>query len=417
MSFPASLGLVLFFYATVLFVAAFIAPIIVALNFAGIRDTMYDAGAYIPGFRSKTRWKAPAATFGYLLLSSLILVSVGAVMVGPSEDNLAVSNATMAEQEIKAGDSFEVVGTVNNTGNETESFEIKLLANGDAIAGEKVTLEPGEKRELHLTARIHDPGEYTIKFHDIRVGTLLVEDNIEVRDADLLTQSIKPGESVEIEASVRNVGNESDSGELKLTADGNRIYTEEIDIKPGEERKIKIAEQLNDVGEYDIALNGYEVGSVTVEEATPTPSPTPTPTATPTRTITSTPTATRTPTPTATATPSPTVCPSSSPPYSIENTEDLSYADVVRIQVDVRLAESGDEYSEQDLMTISEDVVCRITNRMDVNAITVFFWEPGQNRGGESAYSNIDWAPYGEWSRAHESDTGDYSKHEYSFDD
>lgn len=127
-----------------------------------------------------------------------------------------------------------------------------------------------------------------------------------------------------------------------------------------------------------------------------------------------------TPTPSPSPSPSPTSsrieCPESVPAHEVYDIEDISYGNVVRIEIDIRLYRPGDDYTDEEFQRLNQEAVCRTTNEVPVNAIAVFYWEPGQTPGYESAYATNDWAPYGEWSRADAVETGDYSHHEHDFE-
>lgn len=133
---------------------------------------------------------------------------------------------------------------------------------------------------------------------------------------------------------------------------------------------------------------------VVTPESTPTPSPSPSPSQTPTSIR----------------------CPDSVPAHEVYDVEDISYEDVVRIRIDIRLYRPGDDYTDEEFHRLNQEAICRVTNEVPVNAIAVFYWGPGQTPGYESAYASNDWAPYGEWSRADAVETGDYSHHEHDFE-
>jgi len=99
-------------------------------------------------------------------------------------------------------------------------------------------------------------------------------------------------------------------------------------------------------------------------------------------------------------------------PYRIHGTRDVSMANCVRIVADIALGTSQHLDNAQ-LIDIAGQVVQTITATTSVNAIGVFFWKPGSNIGAESAAASVDWAPFGQWDRACDVSTGDYTKHTY----
>lgn len=140
----------------------------------------------------------------------------------------------------------------------------------------------------------------------------------------------------------------------------------------------------------------------------PTMSPTPTPSPTPTSAPTPEPTAT------------PITHPKSVPDYRTARIDDVSYVNqdndlIVRARVHIRVDDPC-ELSEEEYLRIGQDIAATATSQADFNAITVFSWGEFDSIGSESAYARVDWAPYGEWSRADDVETGEYQHHQYVFE-
>ncbi|MDQ2052961.1 hypothetical protein RBH26_21190, partial [Natronolimnohabitans sp. A-GB9] len=102
------------------------------------------------------------------------------------------------------------------------------------------------------------------------------------------------------------------------------------------------------------------------------------------------------------------------PEHGAIDAEDLSERGMERVNIDIRLVEDGDEYSDSELIAIAKEAVCIFTQDDEWNAIGLTFWEPGQTPGYEQAYAECNWAPDGVWGRADDVDTGDYSTHEFN---
>jgi len=94
--------------------------------------------------------------------------------------------------------------------------------------------------------------------------------------------------------------------------------------------------------------------------------------------------------------------------------EDLGYDDIERANIDVRLLNDGDEYSDSELILIAKHVVCEFSTEYDWHAISTTFWERGDNPGFTQAYAECNWAPNGNWSEAGDTELGNYSQHDYS---
>lgn len=103
------------------------------------------------------------------------------------------------------------------------------------------------------------------------------------------------------------------------------------------------------------------------------------------------------------------------PPYHVEEVADLSYAGVVRTEASVVTEQEVRELDQEELRLIAEEVVEEITDEEDVNAIVVFFYDPGADIEF-AAEAKFEWALNGNWEDAGDVDTGDYTTHEYHFE-
>jgi len=101
--------------------------------------------------------------------------------------------------------------------------------------------------------------------------------------------------------------------------------------------------------------------------------------------------------------------------YEVYETRNASYDSCVRIIADV-VMDNGGFVSDSDLLTVAHKVVLEILTQTDVNAIGVFFWQPGSGVGQGQAAASVDWAPNGRWSSADEVTIGDYSTHAFRVD-
>lgn len=97
------------------------------------------------------------------------------------------------------------------------------------------------------------------------------------------------------------------------------------------------------------------------------------------------------------------------PKYQIVEVEDVSFNNVkryrVRSYVDKILS-----YRENEL--VSEKIIAEITKSKSSNAISIFYYLPESDINSSYTAGMAEWAPYGDWSKADEIITGDYSKHQ-----
>jgi len=101
------------------------------------------------------------------------------------------------------------------------------------------------------------------------------------------------------------------------------------------------------------------------------------------------------------------------PTYQIAEQKDISHANAVRLSIRVVVLS---DITEQGVKEVAGDVVKKITKSQDVNAIGIFMYDRIEDAYGAYTVASVDWAPYGDWARAGEVKTGDYSKHQFSYE-
>ena len=101
------------------------------------------------------------------------------------------------------------------------------------------------------------------------------------------------------------------------------------------------------------------------------------------------------------------------PTYQIVEQEDISYLNTVRLSIRVVVPSN---ITEQEVKDVAGDVVKKVTKSQDVNAIGIFMYNRIEDVNGAYTVASVDWAPYGDWARADEVETGDYSKHQFSYE-
>ncbi len=101
------------------------------------------------------------------------------------------------------------------------------------------------------------------------------------------------------------------------------------------------------------------------------------------------------------------------PEYTVVAEEDLSYSAIMRWQV---RAQTTGGISKEEIDALARDIVDCVKSEREVNAISIFLYRYGDDANSTYTIASIDYAPYGEWSRAGEVETGDYSSHEYDIE-
>lgn len=100
------------------------------------------------------------------------------------------------------------------------------------------------------------------------------------------------------------------------------------------------------------------------------------------------------------------------PDYEVAQEEDTGNAATTRIERKI-VVSSVDYLSDDDLRLVAVDNVAEITDSQTVDAVTVFFYEEGDDIQG-AASARVEWAPGGDISQAGEVPAGNYDEYEFS---
>ncbi len=95
--------------------------------------------------------------------------------------------------------------------------------------------------------------------------------------------------------------------------------------------------------------------------------------------------------------------------YTIEEVEDISFSECERRKVTLRTTR---RLTETEVKALAETIVNQIIEDDNVNAIVIFMYDT-EHTSGPYTLASVDWVPYGEWVKAKDVKTGDYSKHMY----
>jgi len=96
---------------------------------------------------------------------------------------------------------------------------------------------------------------------------------------------------------------------------------------------------------------------------------------------------------------------------SFETVSDISYAGCRRFLV--RCLVHG-PITEEELVSVAEKEVLKITVKEKVNAIAVGFWRTRSEAMRKPAVAMIEWAPGGNWVDADRVPTGQYGAHKFN---
>lgn len=307
---------------------------------------------------------------------------VGNVVV---ERNVQISETTTSDREIEAGESSRITGVATNVGTTSGSITVDLLVNGEVVETERYDVAPGERQEIEFDREFDSAGRYDIEVNEIFVDTINVAAKrpaaFRVTQTSVSDSTLEMGDSTEVTANVENTGERRGSTSVSLYVDDERVETKDVNLSPGEKRTVSFQRSFDESGSHSVRVNDAIAGDITVEV------------------------------------PEHRRCPETSPDIrEIYSIEEISYSDVVRYEVTIRLHEEGAAYTDEDFRKLGRAVVCNSLEEEDVNAIAILYYEPDQYPSYDRAYARGVWAPYSDWSRAGDVTTGDYTHHGHEFE-
>ena len=89
--------------------------------------------------------------------------------------DLPLTNTAVAMTTAAPGESVAVDVTVTNDGNAAGNRTVELIADGQVVATETVSLDGGETRDVSLSTTFDDPGEYDLAVDDTTVGSVTIQ--------------------------------------------------------------------------------------------------------------------------------------------------------------------------------------------------------------------------------------------------
>jgi len=162
---------------------------------------------------------------------------------------------------VSEGDTLTVTTTIENTGDEGGSQTVDLLIGDFPEDDTSVTLGAGESVQRTLTWETEqgDAGTYgatVLSENDSESRDVVVEDtepaNFEV-EIDSTNAPLVQGERLDVQATIENTGEATESQEIDLWIDGEFNDTEAVTLDSGESETVTLRWNtgLDDEGEYE----------------------------------------------------------------------------------------------------------------------------------------------------------------------
>jgi len=171
----------------------------------------------------------------------------------------SVSNLTITPNQVKSGEPVTINAIVSNNGSEAGTYSVVLRINGMVENIIDLMLTPGASQATTFTMIKEVGGEYYAEVDGLS-GTFivipLVPANFTVSNMVITPERAKQGENIVISAMVTNNGELPGNYSAVLKLKGAVESTEEIELGPGESRKVAFKVAKTTPGFYNVELEG-----------------------------------------------------------------------------------------------------------------------------------------------------------------
>jgi hypothetical protein len=171
----------------------------------------------------------------------------------------SVSNLTITPNQVKAGTPVTISAIVSNNGSDAGTYSVVLRINGMVENIIDLMLSPGASQATTFTVNKEIGGEYYAEvdgLSGIFIVIPLVPANFTISNMVIAPERAKQGENIIISAMVTNNGELSGIYSATLKLKGGVESTEEINLNPGESRKVSFKIAKTTPGFYNVEMDG-----------------------------------------------------------------------------------------------------------------------------------------------------------------
>jgi len=169
---------------------------------------------------------------------------------------------------VRTGEPVEVTTTVANNGDETGTSPVRLQTNDDIVDTRNVTLSGGQQTEVTFIYAFESGGEYDVAVNSDSGGNISVTQpaTFEVRDIQLSSSSVETDESVDVTATVANVGTESGNYTAELTESDQALKSKTIGpIAGGQTETVTFSISFDSEGDRSLSIGNAITETLAVE--------------------------------------------------------------------------------------------------------------------------------------------------------
>lgn len=207
-------------------------------------------------------------------LDATIDTDTTVALYGDGVPYVNVTNVVIPDP-VAPDDRLDVHVTLTNEGAASAEDAVSYIANNTTVDTSNVLIDPYSDTEIAL---LYDPDDHAIGSFPYQISTMNTTWNdtytvdsdaagadIKPTNMMLVNETISPNQSAEVSVTLQNYGDLDGTHVLSVTADGAEINSSVEYLEAGDAMTTTISGGQLEAGEYEIALNGQQVGTLTVE--------------------------------------------------------------------------------------------------------------------------------------------------------
>jgi len=170
----------------------------------------------------------------------------------------SVSNLTITPNQVKYGNPVTISATASNSGSEAGTYSVVLRINGMVENIMDLTLSPGASQTTTFTVN-KDGGEYYAEVDGLNGVFIIIPldpPSFTVSNLVIAPERANQGENIIISAMVTNNGELPGTYSAELKLKGALESTEDLNLGPGESRKLSFKIAKTTPGFYNVELEG-----------------------------------------------------------------------------------------------------------------------------------------------------------------
>jgi len=203
-------------------------------------------------------------------------VEVTATVAGQSDSSdasvvtppdISVDSRSLRYERVGTETAAPVDVTLDNDGGADGEFDVVLLVDGSRESTRTVTVPGHSTRSVQIDWSAPATGTYAVAVNGTEVGDLTVVDEPEtsVAAATLSEELLAVGNATTVEATLQNAGDAAAGHTVELTANGDTVAARDV-VVPADGTTVTVDYTAESTGEYDLAVDGADAGTLTVAE-------------------------------------------------------------------------------------------------------------------------------------------------------